>query len=70
MAQDVLLSDNDYSTLRIESREALWRLGIPSNPGLTNGNIINSLANALGVEAELTDDMEYSEFSVKCSETV
>ncbi len=63
MAGEVLLSYNDLTTLRIESREALARLGISSNPGFTNRNIIDGLSRAIGVGSEFPENMEWSEYS-------
>ena len=63
MEGKVLLDSDDFITLRIESREALHRLGVASNPGFTNANIIEGLARALGSEVTMPDEMEHFEFS-------
>jgi len=63
MSREILLSDEDYRALRVESREALHRAGIASNPGFTNGNIIDGLARALGVPVTIPETMEQSEYS-------
>lgn len=63
MAGEVLLNDYDYSTLRIESREALHKLGIPSNPGFTNRNIIDGLAKATGKAHSFPEEEEWTEYS-------
>ena len=63
MAGEVLLNDYDHSTLRIESREALHKLGIPSNPGLTNRNIIDGLARAIGKAHSFPEGGEWTEYS-------
>ncbi len=63
MIGNVLLDDNDYTTLRIESREALNRLGVPSNPGFTNRNIVDGLAHALGLVSNFPEDGERAEDS-------
>ena len=63
MTGNVLLNDYDYTTLRIESREALHRVGIPSNPGFTNRNILDGLSRALGLPHSLPEEGEWSEYS-------
>jgi hypothetical protein len=63
MTEVILLDDKDYSTLRRESREALHKLGIPSNPGFTNHNIISGLANALGLPSDFPEEGDISEYS-------
>lgn len=63
MSGNVLLDDYDYTTLRIESREALHRVGIASNPGFTNRNILDGLSRALGLEHSFPDEGEWSEYS-------
>jgi hypothetical protein len=63
MGENVLLADHDYATLRIEAREALWRLGVPSNPGFTNRDILSGLASALGRAFEYPETVEWTEYS-------
>jgi hypothetical protein len=63
MSENVLLNDHDYRTLRIESREALHRLGVPSNLGFTNRNIVDGLSSALGLTHNFPEDGEWSEYS-------
>lgn len=43
MEASPFLSDDDYLELRRAARQALRGLGIPSNPGFTDHNIISSL---------------------------
>lgn len=61
--ESVLLSIEDYVRLRGESREALYRLGIRSNPGFTDKNILDGLSCALGKEGSFTEADEWSEYS-------
>lgn len=63
MTGEVLLNQEDYRVLRIEAREAMHRVGIYSNPGFTNENIINGLANAIGEQYETSCDVEHPDFS-------
>lgn len=63
MAGEVLIGNDDYRELRVESRETLRKLGIASNPGFTNRNIVEGLANTLGREESFPDDIESSEYS-------
>ncbi len=63
MSNEVLLSSKDYLKLRSESREALNKLGVPSNPGFTNEDILNGLAKALETSFELGEVDEVSDFS-------
>lgn len=63
MCNKILLNDQNYVELRVESRQALYKLGTPSNPGFTDGNILDGLARALGVEITFSQDMEGSKYS-------
>ncbi len=63
MTGEVLLHQEEYSILRRESREALHRLGTPSNPGFTNTNIVESLGGVLGYSREIPEEIDTSEYS-------
>ena len=63
MSENILLNDSDYRKLRTESREALRRLGLASNPSFTNRNIFDGLADALGVVADFPEEADLSEYS-------
>lgn len=63
MTGKVILEQSEYSVMRIESREALNRLGIESNPGFTNSNIVQGLSDALGVEVGLIDELDQGDFT-------
>lgn len=58
-----LLSTENYLSLRQESREALLRLGITSNPGFTDENIVNGIRRAIGLtEVSYDDGIENGEY--------
>lgn len=60
----VLLSQENYLRLRQQSREALFRLGITSNPSFTDENIVNGIRRAIGLtEISYDKGVEESEFS-------
>lgn len=60
----VLLDTPAYVKLRQEAREALYRLGTPSNPGFSDENIVNGLRRAIGIsEVQYDHDVEWTEFS-------
>ncbi len=63
MTGNVLLSDHDYLKLRVESRQALYELGVSSNPGFTDRNIINGLSRALGIPSNFPETADWSEYS-------
>ena len=59
----VQLTPEHYLRLRQESREALYRLGTPSNPGFTDENIVNGLRRAIGLtEVIYEHEVETTEF--------
>ena len=63
MTKEVLLDTSDYAALRFESRGALRKLGVQSNPGFTNRNIIEGLAHAMGKECDFPDEGDISDYS-------
>lgn len=63
MANSVLLADGDYPRLRNESREALRRLGIPSNIGFSDTNILDGLTRALGIEGHSMEEGEWLDYA-------
>ncbi len=62
MEAKILVPDEAYKMLRRDSREALVRLGIGSNPGFTDHNILSRLGDRLGTEIPEPYD-EWSEYA-------
>ncbi len=57
------MNSEELALLRNESREALSRLGVDSNPFFTNGNIISGLIRALDLPFDRTHEQEAVESS-------
>lgn len=62
MEAKILVPDEAYKVLHRDSREALFRLGVSSNPAFTDHNILTSLSGELGVEVPEPYD-GWSEYS-------
>ena len=62
MSNEVLISGEGYLLLRQDSREALGRLGVGSNPCFTDHNILTRLSQQLGrdVPEEYDEQTEYA----------
>lgn len=63
-SESLVVDNYTYLRLRNEAREALYRLGTPSNPGFSDENIVNGLRRAIGIgEVQYDHDVEWTEFS-------
>jgi len=63
MTGSVLLNPEDYRKLRVESRQALHILGISSNPGFSDKDIIDGISGALGKTSAYSEASGPQEFS-------
>ena len=65
MEDKILVDDEAYLILRRDSREALGRLGIDSNPAFTDNDILSRLSGILGREELPEQYDEWSEYSAE-----